>query len=100
MAVGLRESAKWRLEKGGGNREFFSWELGSYLEPIGLLFHMGQKEPTGKRREDPLNLIVNVVSKLKRERDKGTPAVDGQNLQSDIKRLGIENELPEIIRRN
>lgn len=48
-------------------QRIFSWELGSYLEPIGRLFHMGQKEPTGERREDPLNLCVNVVSKLKRE---------------------------------
>lgn len=62
------------MEKRRREQRNFSWELTSYLKPLGLLFLMGQKESIGGRRgESLLSLRVNVASKLERERQKRRP---------------------------
>lgn len=48
------------IRKRRWEQRIFSWELGSYLEPIGLLFHMGQKEPIGERRPTQLKCQCGV----------------------------------------
>lgn len=49
----------------------FSGRRGSYPRPLGLLFHVGQKESTGEKGGGPqLNPRAIVVSTLKRESSK------------------------------